>query len=81
MGTGAQNASVPFENQPDLLLGCWMLATKTGHWPHEVLDLDVWEISFAMMCYQQADATSAQLLERLARSGSPVFPTVCIKSG
>ena len=32
-----------------------------------------------MLCYQQADATSAQLLDRMAKSGTPVFPTVVIK--
>ena len=59
----------------------WMLATKLGKWPHEVLELDPWQIGLAMMCYQQADATSAQLLERMANAGTPVFPAVVIKSG
>jgi len=64
-----------------MLLGIWMLASKLGKWPHEVLELDPWQLGLAMMCYQQADATSAQLLERMAQKGTPIFPTVCIKSG
>ena len=80
--TGEQpNGCGPFENQPDLLLGLWMLASKLGKYPHEILELDPWQLGLAMMCYQQADEASAHLLDRLARSGSPVFPTVCIKSG
>ena len=49
-------------------------AKAYGKWPHEVLELDMWEIGFAMLCFQQAEATSAELTGRLNASGFPVFP-------
>lgn len=47
--------------------------------PHDVLDLDPWEISLAIECANQADATSAQLVERIRnQSGGMVFPVVVV---
>ena len=56
------------------------LARRYGRFPHEVLDLDLYEMGLALMCYQEADAASAQLMQRLNRDGMPVFPAVVLKS-
>jgi len=45
------------------------------------LELDPWQIGFAMLCYQQAEATTGELVERLNRDGMPVFPVVVLKGG
>ena len=56
-----------------------MLATKLGKFPHEILELSCEEMGLLMLCYQQADATSAQMIQRLSNAGSPVFPVVILK--
>ena len=56
-----------------------MASTKLGKYPHEILELDPFEMGLLMLCYQQADATSAQMMQRLNNAGSPVFPVVVLK--
>ena len=47
--------------------------------PHEILELSPWEISFAIECANQADASSAQLIERLKNQpGGMLFPVVVV---
>ena len=76
---GQRIDSAPFAKEPEVLLGLWHLGKALGKYPHEILELDPWELGLCMLCYQQADATSAHLLDRMAKSGTPVFPTVVIK--
>jgi hypothetical protein len=45
-----------------------------------VLDLDPWELGLAIQCVQQADATSAQMVDRIRSSkGGMVFPVVVVR--
>jgi len=44
-----------------------------------VLELDVWEMSLAFACIQQADATAAQLMKRINADSMPVFPVVVLR--
>ena len=72
----------PFaEGDPNVLLGIHLAAKTYGRMPHEILELDPWQIGFAMLCYQQAEATTGELVERLNRDGMPVFPVVVLKGG
>jgi len=41
--------------------------------------LDVWDLSIAMACVMQADATSSVLLRRLNKDNMPVFPVVVLR--
>ena len=62
-----------------MLLQVDRIAKRYGVMPHDVLDLDPWEISLAIECANQADATSAQLIERIRnQSGGMVFPVVVV---
>ena len=56
-----------------------MASTKLGKYPHEILELDPFEMGLLMLCYQQADSTSAQMIRRINNTGSPVFPVAIIK--
>jgi len=47
--------------------------------PHQVLDLDPWQLSLALECAQQADATAAQTTDRITNSGGMVFPVVVLR--
>jgi hypothetical protein len=38
------------------------------------LELDPWQLGFAMLCFKQAEATAGQLVERINADGFPVFP-------
>ena len=76
---GQRIDSAPFASQPEILLSLWMLSSKLGKFPHEILELNPWQLGLCMLCYQQADATSAQLLERMANSGTMVFPVVNLR--
>ena len=68
-----------FAEKPDLLLLLDDLGRRYGRLPHEILSLTPWQISLAMQCREQADATSAQLINRLTGSGNMVFPVVNLK--
>jgi len=63
-----------------VLLALDTLARRYGRLPHEILELDLYEMGLTMMCYQEADRASAQLVQRLNRDGMPVFPAVILKS-
>lgn len=43
------------------------------------MELDVWEISLAMACVMQADATAGQLMRRLNADNMPVFPVIVLR--
>lgn len=47
--------------------------------PHELLELEPWELGLAIQCVQQADATSAQTVDRITSGGGMVFPTVAVR--
>ena len=68
-----------FANQPDFLLMLDALAKRYGCFPHEVLNLDPFELGLALECYRQQDATSAQAVERISKRGGMVFPVVPIR--
>jgi len=55
------------------------VARRYGCFPHEVLDLDPFELGLALECYRQADATSAQAIERISKRGGMVFPVVAVR--
>ncbi|QDP48294.1 MAG: hypothetical protein Unbinned4944contig1000_18 [Prokaryotic dsDNA virus sp.] len=69
----------PFERDPETLLVVDQIAKRYGRLPHEILELDVWELSLAMACLIQSDATSAQLMRRLNADSMPVFPVVVVR--
>lgn len=67
--------------QPDLLRVLDALGRRYGRLPHEVLDLDPWQLGLALQCHQQADADSAHMLNRINNTkGGMVFPVVVLKS-
>jgi hypothetical protein len=47
--------------------------------PHQVLDLDPWQLSLALECAQQADSTSGQMVDRITNNGGMVFPVVVLR--
>jgi len=55
------------------------IARRYGILPHEVLELDAWQLGLAVECYRQADATAAQLQERINQQGGMVFPVVMLR--
>ena len=62
-----------------LLLQVDRLAKRYGRLPHEILELSPWEISLAIECANQADATSAQMIERIRNQpGGMIFPVVTV---
>ena len=69
----------PFENEPETLLILDQVAKRYGLLPSDVLELDVWELSLALACIMQSDATSAQLMQRLNKDSMPVFPVVVLR--
>lgn len=68
-----------FVENPELLLLLDELGRRFGKLPHEILELSPWQISLAMQCRAQADATAAQMVQRLAGSGKMVFPVVNLR--
>lgn len=51
-----------------------------GKLPHELLELDPYQMGLALEVYRQRDATTAQLMDRIASStGFPVVPVVVLK--
>lgn len=51
------------------------IARRYGILPHQVLDLDPWEMGLARVCVQQAANTAAQTVERMSRQGGGLIPT------
>lgn len=61
------------------------IARRYGKLPHEVLDLDPWQLGLAFQCVQQAAASAAQTVQRMAQANQgglvPVpVPVVVIPS-
>ena len=54
------------------------VARRYGKWPHEVLDLDAWQLGLAVLCRDQHDATRAQLVQRIVSNKGMVFPAVLV---
>jgi len=50
-----------------------------GKWPHEILELDPYELGLAMLVYTERDKASTRIIEQMATAGTPVFPTVLLK--
>ena len=73
------NGCEPFEENPTSLRVIDQIAKRYGKLPSEVLELDVWEMSLAFACIQQADATAAQLMKRINADSMPVFPVVVLR--
>ena len=71
--------SNPFSEKPEILLIIHSLAKTYNRLPSEILDLDLYDLSLAVLCYQEADAASAALVKRLNSDGMPVFPAVILK--
>ena len=68
-----------FEANPQLLSVIGTLAKRYRKWPHEVLELDPYEIGLAMLVYTETEQQSAKQLDAMARSGTPIFPVVVLK--
>lgn len=50
-----------------------------GKWPHEVLELDPYELGLCMLVYTERDKASTRIMESMSAKGLPVFPTVVLK--
>ena len=72
--------SQTFVKAPEQLLVIDAVARRYGILPHEVLELDAWQLGLAVECYRQSDATAAQLQERINNQGGMVFPVVVLRS-
>ena len=55
------------------------LAKRYGKWPHEVLDLDPYEIGLAMLVYKETEYQNTRQIDSMARNGAPIFPVVVLK--
>ena len=69
----------PFEAQPEILLIVDQIAKRYGRLPSEVLEMDVWEMSFAVACLMEADQVAGSLMKRINKDGMPVFPVVVLR--
>ena len=54
-------------------------ARTFGKWPHEVLELDPYELGLAVQAWQERERTQGRIVESMAQKGLPVFPAVIIK--
>lgn len=79
MGRKQPSGSRPFEKNPEMLLAIGELARMFGRLPHEILELDPYELGLAMMVYQERDKASTKLMESMSRQGLPVFPVAVLK--
>lgn len=79
MGRKQPSGSRPFAKNPDLLLALGELARMFGRLPHEILELDPYELGLAMMVYQARDQASTKLMDQMGRKGLPVFPVAVLK--
>jgi hypothetical protein len=66
-------------SQPDFLLMLDAIARRYGCFPHEVLDLDPFELGLAIESYKQADATASAQIKRISNKGGWVFPVVALR--
>lgn len=55
------------------------LGRTYGRLPHEILELDPYELGLAMLVYAERDKASTILIDQMAAKGLPVFPTVLLK--
>ena len=49
--------------------------------PHQLLELEPYELGLSVLVYQAREEVSSSLLDKMAQSGTPVFPAVVIKGG
>ena len=63
---------------PRVVLLVDALARRYGPWPHEVLDLDAYQIGLACLCLEQHDATRAQACKRIVDHKGMVFPALIL---
>lgn len=56
------------------------VAKRYGKWPHEVLALDPYEITVALICAKAGQGFARGLQDRIERNGGFVFP-VAITGG
>lgn len=68
-----------FAKQPEYLLMIGELGKMFGKFPHEILELDPYELGLCMLVYTERDRASTRLIEQMATAGTPVFPTVVLK--
>ena len=69
-----------FAKNVELTLILGELGKMFGKLPHELLELDPFEMGLALEVYRQRDATAAQLMDRIASAtGMPVVPVVVLK--
>ena len=57
------------------------LARTFGKWPHEVLELDPYELGLAVQAWAERERVQGRALEAMAQKGLPVFPAVIGKGG
>ena len=69
----------PFEREPEILLIVDQIAKRYGRLPSEVLEMDVWEMSFAVACLMEADQVAGGLMKRINKDGMPVFPVIVLR--
>jgi len=50
-----------------------------GKWPHEVLELDPYELGLCVQVWAERDRLQNQALETIAKQNLPVFPAVIVK--
>ena len=68
-----------FEENPEILLLIDQVAKRYGRLPSEILALDVWDLSIAVACMMQHDATAGALMKRIQTEGMPVWPVVVLR--
>jgi len=57
------------------------IAKRYGLLPHEVLDLNPEQVSYAIACVAIADEDTAIQLERMTSGNGMVFPTIGVGNG
>jgi hypothetical protein len=55
------------------------LARMFGKWPHEVLELDPYELGLCVQVWAERDRLQNQALDTIAKQNLPVFPAVIVK--
>ncbi len=71
--------SPAFEANPEMLLAIGELARMYGRLPHEILELDPYELGLAMLVYRERDMQSTRMMETIGKAGMPIFPCVIMK--